>query len=48
MKNKMIYIWCDQELYRTFKRYAADYKNHAEALRSLLIKAGVLKDALTF
>lgn len=44
----MLYIWCDEELYRAFKRYAADYRNYAEALKSLLVKAGVLQEAPTF
>ena len=47
-KNRMIYIWCDEELYRACKRYAADYKNYAEALKSLLVKVGFLREAPTF
>lgn len=40
-KPRRIVIWCSEEVYRAFKRYAADYRNYEEALISLLEKAGV-------
>lgn len=44
----MIYIWCGEETYRAFRRYAADFRNYEEALRSLLRMAGALPEAPTF
>lgn len=44
-RKLMLYIWCrDADTYRAFKRYAADYRNYEEALRSLLEKAGVVRE----
>ncbi|MEM3485002.1 MAG: hypothetical protein QXI12_05220 [Candidatus Methanomethyliaceae archaeon] len=47
-KNRMIYIWCSESTYRAFRVYAANYKNYEEAMRSLLIKAGVIKEGPVF
>ncbi|MEM1690500.1 MAG: hypothetical protein QXF05_02935 [Thermofilaceae archaeon] len=41
--RRMLYILCDDELYRAFRRYAADYRSYAEALRELMVRAGVLR-----
>lgn len=41
--KRMLYILCDEELYRAFRRFAADYESYAEALRELLVRAGVLR-----
>ncbi|MEM4429655.1 MAG: hypothetical protein QXM08_00645 [Thermofilaceae archaeon] len=46
--KRMLYILCDDELYRAFRRYAADYRSYAEALRELMVRAGVLKKPITF
>lgn len=41
----MLYIWCrDEDTYRAFRKYATDYRNYEEALRSLLQRAGVLTE----
>lgn len=49
MSRRILYIWCrNEDTYRAFRRYASDYKNYEEALRSLLIKVGALKEAPTF
>ncbi|MEM0261755.1 MAG: hypothetical protein QW803_12175 [Candidatus Methanomethylicia archaeon] len=48
ISKRMLYILCDDELYRAFRRYASDYRSYAEALRELLIKAGVLRRPPTF
>ncbi|MEM1710533.1 MAG: hypothetical protein QW820_06550 [Sulfolobales archaeon] len=46
--KRMLYILCDEELYRAFRRYAADYRSYSEALRDLLIKAGALRKPTVF
>jgi hypothetical protein len=40
-KTRDLRIRCSEEVYRAFKRYAADYDSYEEALISLLEKAGV-------
>ncbi|MEM4976659.1 MAG: hypothetical protein QXT64_04975 [Desulfurococcaceae archaeon] len=41
--KRMLYVVCDEEVYRAFRRFAADYESYGEALRELLIRAGVLR-----
>ncbi|MEM1868560.1 MAG: hypothetical protein QXY41_05995 [Thermoproteota archaeon] len=47
-KTRVIHIWCDEDLYRTFMSYSANYKDHAEALRELMVRAGVYRKPPTF
>ena len=42
-KDREIRIRCTEETYRAWRRYAADFRNYEEALRSLLDKAGALR-----
>jgi hypothetical protein len=41
-------IRCSEETFYAFRRYAADYRSYEEALKSLLVKAGFMKDAVVF
>ncbi|MEM2447843.1 MAG: hypothetical protein QXT14_02695 [Candidatus Bathyarchaeia archaeon] len=41
-------IWLSPSLRRKFKEYASYYRDYEEALKSLLIKAGVLREAPIF
>ncbi len=47
-KNKVLRIRCSDDVWRAFRRYSADYHNYEEALRSLLIRAGVIEDVRVF
>jgi len=47
-EEERLQIRCSRETYNAFRKYAADYKNYEEALRSLLAKAGVLREAIVF
>lgn len=47
-KSRVLHIWCDEELYRVFKTFASSYRDYADALRELMVRAGVLKRPHTF
>jgi len=41
-------IWVAPDLKQKFKEYASHYKNDEEALKSLLVKVGFMREAPTF
>jgi len=47
-KPKILIIRCTEETWRAFRRYAVDYENYEAALRTLLVKADVLKESRVF
>jgi hypothetical protein len=47
-KPTILMIRCNYDTKKAFKKYAADYPNYEEALRSLLARAGVLRESLVF
>lgn len=47
-KKDLIFIRCSEETWRAFRRYAVDYEDYEAALRSLLVKAGLLSESAVF
>jgi hypothetical protein len=47
-KQSILVIRCSEETWRAFRRYAVDYEGYEAALRSLLVKAGLLSESAVF
>lgn len=46
--RRVVCIRCDEELYKAFVKFSLDYDSYSEALKDLMIRAGVLKKPPAF
>ncbi|MEM3994958.1 MAG: hypothetical protein QXW40_06170, partial [Thermofilum sp.] len=46
--SRVICIRCGEDLYKAFVKFALDYDDYSEALRELMIKAGIMRKPPTF
>ncbi|MEM1681055.1 MAG: hypothetical protein QXZ56_07605 [Sulfolobales archaeon] len=46
--SRVICIRCGEDLYKAFVKFSLDYDGYSEALRELMVRAGVLKKPITF